>query len=238
VRISIWQQFASNNSTNFTVVGTFESNEAAERAAEQLRGIVDKIRRVGTKQFSKADREVLSQLIDIDTWFSFGSDAKRPLDWVQSTAADVPVVVDGNHVFLSDGSCCLWGGPKPFNSLMERFGGNVQIECNDCIDGTPNTTLITTMTLSVPTDQVAQDIVDAVTLFNDNYDFYCLYYGTHKLFGALIEQGIAIQRDNKRLILSDVLCLDRLDEDTLALIRYFQHLNCTDIDYTFHNDLP
>jgi hypothetical protein len=43
VRISVWQQFSSNHSARFTVVGQFETVENANQAANELRHIIKEI---------------------------------------------------------------------------------------------------------------------------------------------------------------------------------------------------
>lgn len=45
MRVSIWQQWSSNHSALYTIVGEFASAEAAEAAATTLRGVADAIRR-------------------------------------------------------------------------------------------------------------------------------------------------------------------------------------------------
>src|SRR5215468_2482654 len=40
MRITIWQQYSSNHSSDFTVVGTFQTHEAAENAAQQFRSML------------------------------------------------------------------------------------------------------------------------------------------------------------------------------------------------------
>ena len=59
MRISIWQQFSSNHSSSFTIIGTFENSEAAQRAAIEFRAILEKI--VGWYQ-EPSHEAVLSQL--------------------------------------------------------------------------------------------------------------------------------------------------------------------------------
>src|SRR5258708_2887023 len=43
MRISIWQQFSSNHSADFIIVGTFNSVSEAEQSAKMLRGILRRI---------------------------------------------------------------------------------------------------------------------------------------------------------------------------------------------------
>ena len=43
MRISIWQQWASNHSTDFVLVGTFSTHEAAVKAADELHSVLQQI---------------------------------------------------------------------------------------------------------------------------------------------------------------------------------------------------
>src|SRR5579863_2710451 len=43
MRISIWQQFSSNHSSDFTLVGEFRSVDDAQRAGDELRHILQTV---------------------------------------------------------------------------------------------------------------------------------------------------------------------------------------------------
>src|SRR5690349_18626426 len=43
MRVTLWQQFSSNHSSHFTVVGEFPTPEAAQEAAQRLRAFFDEI---------------------------------------------------------------------------------------------------------------------------------------------------------------------------------------------------
>jgi len=49
MRLSIWQQFSSNHSANFEIVGTFKTEELAHQAAEELREISRAIAQIGKR---------------------------------------------------------------------------------------------------------------------------------------------------------------------------------------------
>lgn len=44
MRISIWQQFSSNHSSGFTVVGEFATRSEAENAANKIREILYRLK--------------------------------------------------------------------------------------------------------------------------------------------------------------------------------------------------
>ena len=43
MKITVWQQFSSNHSSRFTIVGVFNTLTVAENAAAEIRGILQKI---------------------------------------------------------------------------------------------------------------------------------------------------------------------------------------------------
>jgi len=57
MRVSIWQQFSSNHSTHFTVVGRFASPEAATKAADELLKLMNAIAQWG-KDYHQARKQV------------------------------------------------------------------------------------------------------------------------------------------------------------------------------------
>jgi hypothetical protein len=43
MRVSLWRQFSGNHSSSFTLVGVFDSPEAAQEGAERLRAMLEQI---------------------------------------------------------------------------------------------------------------------------------------------------------------------------------------------------
>lgn len=141
MRVSIWQQWASNHSSLYFIVGTFDTTDHAEAAYHELRGILGDI-----SLWHKAHPEALEKAwgssdplppelavaqqyniewprtIDWTNWacyFDAGEKAeatdRRLIDEAQSLVANV--------IFMSTPDQ-TWMGIEPFRSLLERLGAN------------------------------------------------------------------------------------------------------------------
>ena len=140
MRISIWQQFSSNHSASFTIVGTFKSAEDAERTASFLRGIVQQISTYW-RQLPPDEREALwkrmynyreqplestpieqalSRELNVE-WSKNIEGQPRAIDWIPTDAelADGAVKVMDNHVFIKNIGR-TWVGSEPFETLLRR----------------------------------------------------------------------------------------------------------------------
>lgn len=122
MRISIWQQFSSNHSANFTVVGQFENPSKAAEAATKL-------------------REILQHIVDFDagnynlelTWpeqeyaKQYEVEWTQHLDWIYSPLEKHVVLLD-NYLIVSNLDHQPQSGPKPMDELVRKLGGEIQLE--------------------------------------------------------------------------------------------------------------
>ncbi len=123
MRISLWQQVSSNHSSNFTVVGKFESPELAQRAATEFKDIFDSIEewQMQTGQFPR-ERGIpptppeieFSQKYGIQSW-------KEALDWLHARE----VRLFDNHLIVTN-HYKKWGDvtyqpPTVVEDLMHYF---------------------------------------------------------------------------------------------------------------------
>lgn len=113
MRISIWQQFSSNHSSDFTVVGRFGSSEEAQAAFEQLTQWMTKI--LYEHSSSRTTQAEISQRYNLE-WYDEG------LDW-NGRPDDITEVVKRvqNDVFLV---CPIetYDSAVPFVGLMWKIG--------------------------------------------------------------------------------------------------------------------
>jgi hypothetical protein len=129
VRLSVWQQFSSNHSAHFTVIGVFENAEKTQTAAEELRSILKQIEnwhhdnpekakalydQWGAGEWPPSISEMEMQLAK-----QYNMDWKGGIDWY--CQANISVVLNRLVVLEPQGQVD-WG-PWPFDRLMERLGG-------------------------------------------------------------------------------------------------------------------
>src|SRR5688572_22745233 len=110
MKISIWQQFSSNHSSDFTVVGEFSSRVEAEHAADQIRSILKEI----TDWFDQhMDTPEMDEWLNNDNWMEEPSPIEKSIgdhyniewggsiDWHRD--AKIEIVLD-RLVFMTPGS--------------------------------------------------------------------------------------------------------------------------------------
>src|SRR5258707_909393 len=168
MRVSIWQQFSSNHSADFTVVGQFVSPERAEQVAEELRHILQTIgawwEQIGDWKAKAAVDQQLRRKGDLTPpekmfqakygvgWTSYPGDNKSyPLDWATFQGAAEGVQVYRNVVFVSPPGN-TWAGAKPFDAILKALGGGVasDVEDDDFIE------LVVTISFTAPDEATAE----------------------------------------------------------------------------------
>jgi hypothetical protein len=137
MQISIWQQWASNNSSYFTVVGQFESSKAAQAGADKLLQFFQAIDdwfdqpenaeakaerdQYDTAPVSEPERQ-WSEQHDIE-WYEYS------IDWLRAGYRGVYVV--DNLVFVQPSD--TWQGARPLAAVITVLGGRGMINGN--VDG-------------------------------------------------------------------------------------------------------
>src|SRR5688572_1206998 len=137
MRLSLWQQFSSNHSADFTVVGTFENAEAAAQAGEELRSILNRLdqwwKALDRDEFGRwRDHSETPVITPIEKQISTEYEVKWPfmLSWPfwGWDRSESPVQVYREFVFvIAPLIIDFWCGPQPFDSLLERLNGEVAV---------------------------------------------------------------------------------------------------------------
>jgi hypothetical protein len=129
VKVSIWQQFSSNNSTSYTVVGVFKTAQAAQDAVNVLKGIQQQIAdwHEENPEFSQVWAE---------GWPYPPSEVERVIgqrygfDWQEG--ADWPFFVDisslDDLVFVETKIPRPDLGPTALNLLIPKLGGSFYVD--------------------------------------------------------------------------------------------------------------
>jgi hypothetical protein len=162
MHISIWQQWASNHSANFVLVGTFSTPEAATKVADELHSVLKQIQdywqhiRLGDPeaQFEgilTPPEEVIKRRYNVE-WI--------PVDWFQFSwyrLVDDHVKAVDRFVLFSNPVADTRAGPKPVTGLIERLGGEVAVFCEQSTTD-PDSSLFGYVTFVAPNEAVAAKI--------------------------------------------------------------------------------
>jgi hypothetical protein len=133
MRLTLWQQFSSNHSASFSVVGKFDTAEKAEQVAEELRGILHKILSwwqehsfpAWGQSGAPSPIEIeLSKQYNVQWCRHVGSESDEPtfMDFLRNEK-DIPqhVNVFENHVLVRNYHETTVTS-APFKELLERRG--------------------------------------------------------------------------------------------------------------------
>src|SRR5215475_13956899 len=88
MRISIWQQFASNHSNSFIVVGRFQTVEQAQQAYQSIRSVLQHLREgylavsYPLTKLPGDDYSYYPTPIDVDAFRSYNILPRKMIDWV------------------------------------------------------------------------------------------------------------------------------------------------------------
>jgi hypothetical protein len=160
MKLSIWQQFSSNHSADFTIVGTFDSASSAEDASELIR---DALRRIidwyGQNEPVRKQVLNLARLeptpVEQEIANQYGFKQAMILDYLANTKYNEAMVyVYQNHVFVTNARVPVGLEPGLFDQLMEKLGAAVGIEVEGADPITVN------ITCQVPDADLGEEIAD------------------------------------------------------------------------------
>lgn len=196
MKLSIWQQFSSNHSSSFTVVGEFATRIEAEKAADKIREILQ-----GLDDWHTQHEE------EMDDWWRSGDWANDPspfekdlaaqyniewrgaIDWFRE--ANVRIVLD-RLLYITPGSRPEADG-QPFDQLINRLGGKGYHEGN--VYGDDTGWILFNLTCQTPDESIATEIYKRRLGFNrrikrngTQLNFYRWRFDEHPELPTLIAQ--------------------------------------------------
>ncbi len=245
MRISIWQEFSSNHSARFTVVGVFESAERASRAAAELMDVVKTIiewyARPENADALEGWRESGDQPPsppEVQFAQRYGVEwSDRSLDWLWlDDRGNGPVRAYENLVFVNGTES--WLGSRPADALVEKLGGQALVDGSIIVYGEETDLwgeISVTLTCTAPDETAAQAISDEVMAYVDlvkqdhNRMFDTPWSGYHTRFSISSFDG-SVRRDGRKLIFERASFF-HIADGLPALMAYLKDKGCTDIQY-------
>lgn len=159
MKVSIWRQFSSNHSANFTVVGEFDSPSLAEQAEEKLNAVYNQLA-AWWESLDKDTRVALSKTSDMKQLTPIERQLKEEwgvtweysLNWFSWRNYRYPIYRYENFVFVTD-PCDLWHGPQPFDEMLQKLGGKVNLEVFESYSNPQNSQLVLDIRCRLPSDE-------------------------------------------------------------------------------------
>lgn len=235
MRISIWQQFSSNHSSGFQVVGKFESIELAQKAAITLQDMLRLIMEARNDYESEdpTPPEIgFAELYKVE-W-------TKSLDWIANEKAQV--MQFDEYVFCGNVFRVTWLGASPINEILQKLG-SIQI-CIGETNETRDTLLVVKVTCTAPSLKIARSISTDIGDYLERArrirftadDPPWREYGQpiHKIGNVPYwEDGVSfgyVEKSYRNLIFNN-LHFWHLGCGLKGLLKYLQARGCKDIDY-------
>lgn len=132
MKVSLWQQFSSNHSATFSIVGRFDSAAKADDAANELRHILSVINDWCdahpelTKPWKGVGSRDMPPPTEPELQFSqqYGVEwSKTSIDWIRRAQ----ISTFNELVFLDPRQSETYVSAYPFNAIMAKLGGDVGV---------------------------------------------------------------------------------------------------------------
>lgn len=136
MKLSLWQQFSSNHSASFRLVGQFESEVAAQQATRKLESMLNELD-IWWQAIDLNNRETIYlELLEKRSWpppemeWQTAYNLKQSyllLDWwVEHHSSKDFVRTIRDLLILDPGS--TWSDPEMFVEILEQWGGKIHYE--------------------------------------------------------------------------------------------------------------
>lgn len=257
MRLSVWQQFSSNHSAHYLVVGQFESSSQADIVAKKLKEITLQIRETTPQPYELANQQgfnVTQAEKKIGKEYNFKWE--HGVDWAywRGTWSKVPVSIYRNTVWFRVPHSYSWQSPDPIIQLMDSMKANsvaVDSELCDGIPSRPDTKILIDIVCKVHNPEQAQSLFD---LFSIEFKEKMLeaqqnIWNEESLTQLPFVYDKPERFKNQQITLFDIslqnssleftgLCIDFGDgkQGFINVIDYLKHHGCTDIVFTFREE--
>jgi hypothetical protein len=202
MRISLWQQFSSNHSSSYIVVGQFETQEWAEQVKLEVHSIVREIsdwwdqhddtqRKIILDELQRTHRltppeQTIQRRYQVNLW--------PPLafrDWIGDEDTLEGIFQVGRLVFVVSGE--TWAGPQPFSEILRKLGGHVAeaIEEGD-------TYIVLNLRMIAPNEVAAQSLHTHITEDEEfeEPELRLAFPGVPSIRGVIHSEGVVVFIDD------------------------------------------
>lgn len=215
MRLSLWQQFSSNHSSSFRVVGVFEDAVTAQKAADEVQIILARINQwhidhpeESQSLFEDGDWPPTPSPIEVEIGKQYGFDWEGGIDW--GSHAHVNIVMD-KFIYISHEWQVDFAG-EPFKHVIDALGGKGLMDGSSVGDDLLGTILID-LTCTAPNEIIVEEI-----------------YGRYLSFQTRIHRG-GTHLHFDRWTFSE-------SPDLTLLLSDLEKRGCTDIQYSLRELAP
>jgi hypothetical protein len=131
MKLTIWQQFSSNHSATYTIVGVFPSPEAAKAAGEKIRNIVE---RIANEAKGNPTAGMIPSDFEQQTGAEYGFLWKQAIDWLRffprhykpiyvREPADYVMIAENMVIVDAPSASATWQTGHQFVNLIEAMSG-------------------------------------------------------------------------------------------------------------------
>ncbi len=246
MKLSIWQQFSSNHSASFTVVGQFETIEQANTAAEELRKL---IREIGAWREAHPDthpydlepltppEEAARERFGIPWCINPSTGEPVSIDWIYRQA-DVNMVGSFEKCVIVSNDADTSIGHVPFDALIRVLGGIpfIEGELSDQM-------LAIRLTCTTPNEEKASWIVRELKSSPQAYEpdkmltlpqlspvYGAVHTESSRLVFDYFQLGALLIPDGKTFSEAEPILIEQQLE---RLMKYLTEHGCTEITYHF-----
>lgn len=232
MKLTLWQQFSSNHSAAYTVVGQFENADAAHKAGDQLRDILAQIAAWHRAYYDSHGEyfglywdefppltpieKQLARQYEVETAWKSG------VDWAMRD--DVVQKVNVFHDLVIVTSFETWHLKQPFSALIARMGGTAFAD--DYFD----TQILVTITCDAPD----MGTVNALTAKLEAYfnavrdkDYETMYTPPWGSRGYATGGKVHVKETRLQLLDLQIRIPDTLD----TIMRFLSNQGCKNIAY-------
>lgn len=235
MQVSVWQQFSSNHSASFTVVGAFETQERAQAVADEVRVMISEIADWWQAYPTWEEQDEVEGNLEEgaltppeekyrEHYHLARTHWPTPLDWTRTPNAvnavhsvENLVIVD-QMIYGGD----TWNGPFPFSDILRVLGAKVA----SSYENGPE--IVMNLHCTAPNETTAQQIVEES---KDKWE-------TQRNLAGVLPDGYIIRREGRQVWFDHFWQWyePSLDQTLARLLSDLREKGCTDIEYEFVED--